>query len=92
MTTPTREDISSELLTFVRESFLDGDPEGELDADSPLLELGILNSLNTAILIAHLAEKFSVHVPLIDVTANTFKSVRSLTEIVHANHVGHVTP
>lgn len=83
MTTQTREDISSELLTFIRESFLAGDPEGELDADTPLLELGILNSLNTAILVAHLGEKFGVHVPLMDVTATRFKSVRSLTEIVH---------
>lgn len=82
MTAQTREDISSELLTFVRESFLDGDPEGELDLDSPLLELGILNSLNTAILIAHLGEKFGVQVPLMDVTASTFKSVRSLSETV----------
>jgi len=83
MTTQTREDISSELLTFIRESFLAGDPEGELDADTPLLELGILNSLNTALLIAHLGEKFGVDVPLADVTATTFKSVRTLSEIVH---------
>lgn len=83
MTTQTREGISSELLTFIRASFLAGDPEGELDADTPLLELGILNSLNTAMLIAHLGEKFGVYVPSIDVTANNFKSVRSLTETVH---------
>jgi peptidyl carrier protein len=92
MTTRTREDISSELLIFVRESFLDGDPDGELDVDSPLLELGILNSLNTAILIAYLAETFGVHVSLIDVTASTFKSVRSLTEMVYDHLAAHVTP
>jgi clorobiocin biosynthesis protein CloN5 len=83
MTIETRENISAELLTFIRESFLAGDPEGELDADTPLLEFGILNSLNTAILIAHLGERFGIQVPLIDVTAATFKSVRSLTEVVH---------
>jgi clorobiocin biosynthesis protein CloN5 len=85
MTTQTREGISSELLTFVRESFLAGDPEGELDVDTPLLELGILNSLNTALLVAHLGERFGVNVPLIDVTATTFKSVRSLSGLVHEN-------
>lgn len=85
MTTQTREDISSELLTFIRESFLDGDPEGELDADTQLLELGILNSLNTAILIAHLGERFGVHVPSIDVTADIVNSVRSLSEFVHGS-------
>jgi clorobiocin biosynthesis protein CloN5 len=85
MTIQTREGISSELLTFVRESFLAGDPEGELDVDTPLLELGILNSLNTALLVAHLGERFGVNVPLIDVTATTFKSVRSLSGLVHEN-------
>jgi clorobiocin biosynthesis protein CloN5 len=83
MTTQTEEGISSELLTYVRESFLAGDPEGELDADTPLLELGILNSLNTALLIAHLGEKYGVQVPLNEVTATTFKSVRSLSGMVH---------
>jgi len=83
MTTQTREDISAELLTFIRESFLAGDPEGELEVDTPLLELGILNSLNTALLIAHIGERFGVQVPLNDVTAATFKSVRPLSEMVH---------
>lgn len=87
MTTQTREDIAAELLTYIRESFLAGDPEGELDVDTPLLELGILNSLNTALLVAHLGERFGVNVPLIDVTATTFRSVRSLTEMVYENRM-----
>lgn len=83
MTTRTREDVSAELLGYIREEFLEGDPEGELDLDTPLLKLGILNSLRTAMLIAHLGEEFGVQVPLIDVTAETFDSVRSLGEFVH---------
>ena len=79
----TREDIAAELLAFVRDRFLSGDPEGELTADAPLLELGILNSLNTATLIAHLREEYGVAVPLNDVTAATFKTVDSLADLVH---------
>lgn len=83
--TQTREDVTTELLGFVRNSFLDGDPEGELDADTPLLELGILNSLNTALLIAHLDEEFGVRLPLSDANADTFRSVRRLSDVVHAS-------
>jgi clorobiocin biosynthesis protein CloN5 len=79
----TQEDVSAQLLSFIRESFLSGDPEGELDADTPLLEFGILNSLNTATLIAHIRDEFAVVVPLADVTAATFKSVGTLSEMVH---------
>ena len=83
MTTRTAQDISAELLDYIRANFLDGDPEGELDPDTPLLKLGILNSLRTALLVAHLGEEYGVQVPLIDVTADTFDSVRSLSEFVH---------
>lgn len=79
---PTREDVAAELLAFIRDRFLSGDPEGELTADAPLLELGILNSLNTATLIAHIREEYGVAVPLDDVTAATFKTVDSLSEMV----------
>ncbi|MFF5496691.1 acyl carrier protein [Streptomyces aquilus] len=81
--TQQREEITEKLLAFVRENFLSGDPEGELTADTPLLELGILNSLNTATLIAHIHEEFGVRVPLGDVTPETFKNLENLGSLVH---------
>lgn len=78
-----REDIAVQLISFIRERFLSGDPEGELDEDTPLLEFGILNSLNTATLIAYMRDQFDVTVPLVDVTAATFQNVGSLSDMLH---------
>lgn len=74
----SREEISAQLLAYIRESFLSGDAEGELDERTPLLEYGILNSLNTATLIAYIRDEFGIVVPLADVTAETFNTVDSL--------------
>lgn len=81
--TQEREEIASKLIAFIRESFLAGDPQGELASDTPLLELGILNSLNTATLIAYIYDEFEVRIPLRDVTPETFKNLENLTSILH---------
>jgi clorobiocin biosynthesis protein CloN5 len=75
--------MTAHLLTFVRKSFLSDDEEGELDEDTPLLEYGILNSLNTAMLIAHIRQEFGIAVPLADVTAESFKTVAALSSMLY---------
>ncbi|MFL6114256.1 MAG: acyl carrier protein [Catenulispora sp.] len=72
------------MLAFIRDSFLAGDPDGELEPDTPLLELGILNSLNTATLVAHVRKEYGLTVPLSDVSAATFRSVATITDMLHA--------
>ena len=74
----TQADIATGLLSFIRDSFLAGDPEGELTEHTPLLEYGILNSLNTAELIAYIRDEVGILIPLDDVTADTFRTVASL--------------
>ncbi|MFJ9412544.1 amino acid adenylation domain-containing protein [Streptomyces sp. NPDC101227] len=81
--TQEREEIATKLLAFIRESFLSGDPQGELAGDTPLLELGILNSLNTATLIAYMHGEFKVKVPWRDVTPETFKNIDNLSAMLH---------
>ncbi|MGA8117475.1 MAG: acyl carrier protein [Actinocatenispora sp.] len=81
--TLSRDEIAARLLSFIRDSFLNGDPEGELDENTPLLEYGILNSLNTAMLIAHMSDEFGVVVPLGDVTPATFRTVGSLSAMLY---------
>lgn len=76
--------VSTKLLDFIRNSFLAGDPEGELSTDTPLLEFGILNSLNTAEMIAFIRDEFGVGIGFDEVTATTFKSVGNLSAIVNA--------
>jgi len=83
VTSPLSQDeVSARLLAFIRERFLDGDPRGELEDTSPLLEWGILNSLNTAILIGYIREEFGASVALERVDAATFGSVASISAML----------
>ncbi|MER5649365.1 phosphopantetheine-binding protein [Streptosporangium sp. NPDC002524] len=72
-------EISDRLLAFIRERFLSGDPGGELGEDSPLLEWGILNSLNTALLVSHIRDEMGIDVAFETIDPRAFKSVRGLT-------------
>ena len=73
---------SKQILDFVREKFLGGDPDGEVTERTPLLEYGILNSLNTAELLAYLRDELDVAVPFDVVNAETFKSIDALSVMV----------
>lgn len=76
---PSEAEISARLIAFIRERFLDGDAAGELDETSPLLEWGVINSLNTVILLSFITEEFGTPYSLENIDATTFKSVRNMT-------------
>ena len=78
----TEDQVTPTVLGFIRERFLDGDPRGELTEETPLLEWGILNSLNTAVLIAWIREHFERDIPIAKVNASTFRTVRTLSAAV----------
>jgi clorobiocin biosynthesis protein CloN5 len=81
-TLPPEDEVSARLLAFIRERFLAGDPQGELTETTPLLEWGILNSLNTALLLGYIRENFDTVVPLEKVDAATFKNVASISALL----------
>jgi hypothetical protein len=78
----SRDEISARLLSFIRERFLSGDPQGELDENTPLLEWGILNSLNTALLIGFIRSEFRTTVAMERVDALTFRNITSITSML----------
>jgi clorobiocin biosynthesis protein CloN5 len=75
-------EIRRRLLEFVRARFLGGDPRGELDEQTPLLELGILDSLNTAVLLTFIKDELAVRVPHADINATNFATVTSIATTV----------
>jgi clorobiocin biosynthesis protein CloN5 len=91
-TTREQDQVSAQLLSFIRDSFLAGDPSGELSVDTPLLEFGILNSLNTAEMIAYIRDEFDVTIAFDEVTATTFKSVGDLSAVVTRKASGEARP
>ncbi|QWF82458.1 acyl carrier protein [Amycolatopsis sp. CA-230715] len=89
------------LIDFIREKFLAGDPDGELTAESPLLQWGILDSLKVAILLTFIREQLGVIVPFQHLSAKNFGTVRSMAVLVtelgepapdHADSVHSIPP
>ncbi|HEX4722688.1 MAG TPA: hypothetical protein VH333_09255 [Pseudonocardiaceae bacterium] len=80
----TETELRRRLLEFVRTRFLAGDPRGELDERTPLLELGILDSLNTAVLLTFVKDELSVRVPHSEINATNFASVASIAGTISA--------
>ncbi|WP_067972598.1 hypothetical protein [Nocardiopsis trehalosi] len=80
----TQEKIEEDLLHFIRERFLDGDPQGELTVESPLREWGVLNSLNSAILLNHIHTGPAASVSMERIDARAFTSVRSIAAMLVA--------
>ncbi|BCB84562.1 acyl carrier protein [Phytohabitans suffuscus] len=77
--------ITAQIREYVRTNFLDGDPKGELEDTSPLLELGVLNSLNTIRLVSFIRDELGVRLPSLQVNGRNFRDVRSIADTVLAN-------
>jgi peptidyl carrier protein len=78
----TSDEITERLLEFIRESFLADDVRSELEAATPLLEWGVLNSMNISILLNFLRTDLGCAVPPTDIKSQNFRSVRDITSMV----------
>ena len=78
----TESEIRESITAYIRERFLDGDIKGELEETSPLLEWGVLNSLNTAQLLGHIRKALGVRIPAMEISSENFRDVRSITALV----------
>jgi acyl carrier protein len=74
-------DVVEELATYVRTEFL-GDDSTELGPDTPLLEWGILNSMNTAKLLTHIREQHGVNVPPTYLVGKNFSDLAHIADMV----------
>jgi len=81
----TRAEIARRITNFIREAFLDGDPLGELNEKTPLLEWGVLNSINIVHLISFIRTEFHVVVPPLKINAQNLKDIQSISALVAEN-------
>ncbi|UWE10240.1 phosphopantetheine-binding protein [Actinacidiphila bryophytorum] len=79
--TVAQDEILAELTSFVESRFL---PEGtaSLESDAPLLQLGILTSLNTTELIAHIQEQYRLYIPPEHIVGRNFKTLDAISAFV----------
>ncbi|RKN43908.1 acyl carrier protein [Streptomyces hoynatensis] len=83
MTAPDRETIYQALSQYIQENFLEDAAATELTPDSPLLEWGVLTSMNTSLLLAFIRNELKVTIPPTYLTGRHFASLRAMTDTVH---------
>jgi hypothetical protein len=79
-----RDAVLRQITEYVRTQLLDeaGAEGAELAPDSPLLQWGVLNSMNTARLLTFLREEMNVFVPPTHITGRHFQDLNSMTDLV----------
>lgn len=82
MTASTRDEIATKLTEYISEQFLSDSEVSELTPDTPLLEWGVLNSMNTSILLTWIRVELGVAVPPTHITGRNFHSLESITDML----------
>jgi acyl carrier protein len=77
-----REELLERLAAFVRDKLLDGQDDVELTASSPLLEWGVLNSMNTALLLSYVRDSLGIAVPPSSITGRHFRDLNSICDLL----------
>jgi acyl carrier protein len=77
-----RDQFTEGLIDFIRRSFLDGDAAGELSPATPLLEWGILTSLNTTVLLSYIRETWGITVPPQHITGRNLATVDAIAGLL----------
>lgn len=75
------EDIQTKIQHFIGKEILFGKAAG-LDKDTPLLEWGVINSLEMHSLVAFIEREFRVVVPGDSIVAEHFASIAALSRLV----------
>lgn len=76
-----QDEVITQLRTYFAQDVLGGRDIG-LDEATPLLEWGIINSLEIVRLLAFIRAKFAVDVPLYKLTAERFTNLSSIASLV----------
>jgi acyl carrier protein len=77
MASSVKSSIHEQIVT----TWLNGDDRG-FDDDTDLQGTGILDSFSTLSLVAFIDETFKVQLDPVDINAETFKSVSTISELV----------
>ncbi|GAB3971920.1 hypothetical protein GCM10029978_048000 [Actinoallomurus acanthiterrae] len=77
----TSSEIADQISAFIQQRFLSDELKGTFDQTSPLLELGILDSLNTAILLNFIRRDLGIAMPAANIDSTTFRDVRGIAAV-----------
>jgi acyl carrier protein len=75
--------LYAKIRTYVAMDLLRS-PESDLKSDTPLLEWGVLNSMNIAKLMNFVREEIGIAIPPLAITGAHFKDLSSIVALVHS--------
>lgn len=75
------EAVQAVLHRYINETLLDGNSD-ELDANTPLLEWGVIDSLSMVDLLAFIEREFGVHIADEDVLPENFATLRAIARLI----------
>lgn len=76
--------VEDQLVELIQDEFLDSDDQ--ITLETPLLEWGILKSIETARLVSFIKDQFGVQVPAASVSADNLATVRTIASMVRQLH------
>lgn len=79
-----RLDVMEQLQKYFAEQVLDGKNIG-LDETTPLLEWGVINSIEIVRLMSFIQKRFDVEIPASQMTADNFVDICAITDMVLRN-------
>jgi acyl carrier protein len=74
-------EVSKELKDYISREILDGKDIG-LDDSTPLLEWGIINSMEIAKMVSFIEDRFQVGIPEDKISAEYFMSLGAISDLV----------
>ncbi|NOK01286.1 MULTISPECIES: acyl carrier protein [Myxococcus] len=77
-----RDDLLDVLTRYVTDELLDGDAE-DLDSSTPLLELGVLNSLETARMMGFVQKKYGITIPSESLKVENLQTISAIADLVY---------
>jgi D-alanine--poly(phosphoribitol) ligase subunit 2 len=76
------DDIRDVVLEYVIDEYVDEDDEVDVDADTPLISSGIVDSFSMVSLKAFLEKKYDIRIPNEEATPEAFDTVNSIVKVV----------
>ncbi len=76
-----RRDVLEQLRTYIVEQVLDG-KHLDVDETTPLLEWGVINSIEIVRLLTFIRKQFALDVPPTQMIAENFVNLNAITDIV----------
>lgn len=70
-----------DLIAYINREIMEGQAD-DLDSLTPLLELGIIDSISTTMLATHIADNYGVEVPPELLRAEHLQDVRSIAKLI----------